>query len=298
MTYTIVRSNRLNIFSRKLDTDFSILKNMFKLKSFTDKIILELCLKLHIKIPARYFNPLLIKDESDVIIVFDGHARKEFLEWLADNNKGKRLIFWCWNTIEEIETNFKIKDIPPNYEIWSYSKHDCQRWNLKYNTTFYWTDYTSVSDREKQFDIYFIGKDKGRLKKIEYIKKICSEVNINTFFQIVPTHKWNYNKKYSLPISYEEVMNNIAKSKSILDIKVNKNAGPSLRALEATLCKKLLITDDGSVTDFKFYNPQNILILNKNVTGKRIKDFLKEAFIEPDNSDIKYYSFRNWLHRF
>ena len=82
MNYTIVRSNRLNSFSNKLDTDISNVKNMFKLNGVADKILLEICLKLHISIPKRLFNPELKNDSSDVIIVFDGHARKEFLEWL------------------------------------------------------------------------------------------------------------------------------------------------------------------------------------------------------------------------
>lgn len=75
--------------------------------------------------------------QTDTIIVFDGHARKEFLKWVSEVNPGKRLIFWCWNTVEEIEKNLLLKDIPNEFEIWSYSHYDCNKYGLRYNTTFF-----------------------------------------------------------------------------------------------------------------------------------------------------------------
>lgn len=298
MKYAIVRSNRLNSFEKELESNVCTVINMFNLSSIIDSITLEVCLKMHFRIPDRLFNPELVNVEADTIIVFDGHARKEFLGWLKSKNNGKKMIFWCWNTVEEIENNFHLSDVPTGYEIWSYSKSDCYERNLNYNTTFYWHESSADEGKKIKNDIYFIGKDKGRYNKISRIAELCDQVGVKTFFEVTPTHKWNFSKKYAKTVSYRRVIDNISESKAILDIKVSATAGPSLRAVEAAFFKKLLITDDVFVRDFKFYNPNNILIINEASSGEDIKDFLSNKYEIVDKEALNYYSFSEWLKRF
>ena len=258
--YTVVRSNRLNSFGDFICDDVKVI-DMFEMTSVFKKIAVELCLKIHIKIPKWLFNKNLVGIDSDSIIVFDGHARPEFLTWLAVNNPRKRMIFWCWNTVKEIEKNLRLQSIPHVYEIWSYSERDCIKYSLMHNTTFYWSKFSKMPEVEKEIDLYFVGKDKGRYKKIKEIEEQLSSSGIKCFFQIIPTHILKTKKELCRRIPYEQVLKNISKAKGILDIEVTSTAGPSLRSIEAAFFNKKLVTDNKEVKNMKFYDPRNIFIM-------------------------------------
>lgn len=298
--YVIVRSNRLNSFGHDLGYNNIKVVEMFREKGVIQSLIREVLLKLHCKLPKYLFNPELAALKADIVIVFDGHARKEFLVWLKEHNRDKRLIFWCWNTVEEIEKNFKLSDVPKEYEMWSYSEFDCANKDLNYNTTFFWKNYNIKSDKDynPEYDVYFVGKDKGRMKRLLDLKYNFSRNGIRSLIQIMPNRKWEHNREYSRPIPYSKVLDNIKKSKAILDIKVSTTAGPSLRALEAAFFKKKLITDDVNVKKFKFYSDENIYILGKDNDASNIKAFLDNEFKETDLESLQYYNVKNWITRF
>ena len=258
--FVIVRSNRLNTFGNHINSDFCRVANMFKDENGIRKLEKEICLFAHLNLQERLFNPELIGIKEDNIVVFDGHVRKEFLKWLLKNNPNKRIILWLWNTIDEIERNLRLDEIPKGIEVWSYSEYDCIKNNLKYNTTFFW-DRKKETVAEIKQDVYFIGKDKGRLNKIKKIASTLEKLGINGVYHVVATHKYSFPKKeYRNNIPYSEVRANIAESRAILDVQVSKTAGPSLRALEAIFYQKKLITDDINVKKFKFYSKNNVFI--------------------------------------
>ena len=96
---------------------------------------------------------------------------------------------------------------------------------------------------------------------------------------------------------YSEVQKNIVASKAILDIQVSKTAGPSLRALEAVFYNKKLLTDDKNVKTFKFYNKQNIFIIDED-DWDNLNEFLDSPVLPVKEEDIEYYNVKNWLSRF
>lgn len=297
--YVIVRSNRLNSFGNDVDQSNVSVKNMFRDGNLFSVILKEVLLKLRLRIPDYLFNPELKDLDADTIIVFDGHARASFLEWLMKNNKGKRLIFWCWNTVDEIEHNFSLNNVPSEYEIWSYSEHDCQERGYSYNTTFYWKSYNlDMKSSNIDYDVYFVGKDKGRMKKLLDLKRGFTDEGLKSLIQIMPNHKWSMKRTYCRPVPYKEVIENIRRSKAIMDIKVNINAGPSLRALEAAFYRKKLITDDCNVRHFKFYSPNNVLIIGGGYNPTAIRGFLDKEYQEIEPESLQYYNVQNWLKRF
>lgn len=297
LKYVIVRSNRLNNFGDKLDTSYSKVMNMFDDSAQNLSFAREIRLASHLTLPPKYFNSRLKNLDTEVIIVFDGHVRRDFLLWLQEQNPYKRIILWLWNTVEEISKNFKLNEVPKGIEIWSYSEYDCTRYGYKYNTTFFWNR-PQVKNEEITSDIFYIGKDKGRYKTLLDLKKMFKTKNLKFDMVIVANHFYSLPKRYySKSIPYEEVEKRILKAKAILDVKVNQNAGPSLRALEAAFYQKKLITDDKEVKKFKFYSQENIFILNEDPIDK-LPYFLNTKNKKIDMKDIEYYSSEEWLSRF
>lgn len=295
--FVIVRSNRLNAFGTKLNSDICRVVNMFCDSTCVHKIEKEMRLFFHINLPERLFNQELVDVEEENIIIFDGHVRTEFLNWMMKNNPQKRIILWLWNTVDEVKKNLRLDCIPKEIEIWSYSEHDCKKYGFNYNTTFFW-DRKKKMESEIAQDLYFIGKDKGRLSKVRDIDSICRKQKINFTYHVTKTHKYSLpRKEYKSNISYSEVQKNIAVSKAILDVQVSKTAGPSLRALEAVFYNKKLVTDDSNVKTFRFYNKQNIFIIGEE-SLENLNEFLNAPIVPVKEEDIEYYNVKNWLSRF
>jgi hypothetical protein len=78
----------------------------------------------------------------------------------------------------------------------------------------------------------------------------------------------------------------------IIDIPIKKQTGTTIRVLEALAAGKKVITTNPYIKIEKFYNPKNILILNKKIRNKEIIDFLN---IESMLIDISYLKIENWL---
>lgn len=163
---------------------------------------------------------------------------------------------------------------------------------------FYWESPENNHNYDIKRDIYFVGKDKGRLNKIINLEKICDELNISYLFQIAPTHVYSLpNRRYSKYVSYNDVQKSIKSSKSILDLTVSVDAGPSLRSLEATFYKKKLITDNSNVKNFRFYDRNNVFIINVDHIG-RLKEFIESPYHDVDDDTVNYYEIENWIKRF
>lgn len=93
--FVIVRSNRLNTFGNHIDSNDCRVIDMFSDRNKARIIEKEVRLLSHIKLPERLFNPELINVDAENIIVFDGHVRIEFLEWLKKRIQTDELFCGC-----------------------------------------------------------------------------------------------------------------------------------------------------------------------------------------------------------
>jgi hypothetical protein len=294
----IIRSNRLNLIPKEMKCKNMTVEYMFADLGKVSYWIKEFCVFFKLRVFEKYYNPKLKNLDADTIIVFDGHVRIQFLEWLKKNNPNKRIILWCWNTVQEIGDKIPMDKIPAGIEKWSYSKFDCKKYNLHYNTTFYPTNYEMPNFKIER-DVFFVGKDKGRLAELVFLQNQLEVLGLSTYFHISPTYRFwlKKNKCYSSPIPYKKVLEEIAKSKAILDFSVSKTAGPTIRPLESLFHKRKLITDDLNIISCDYYCPNNIFVLGKDDIQK-IPEFLNSPYTEINTEIVNKYGMGNWLQRF
>lgn len=294
----IVRSNKFNLIRKDIDDPLFRVDLMFGNLSKKDKLYNDVNIYGRRKTNENYYNQNLKNVEEDVIIVFDPHVRIQFLVWLRKNNPDKRIIMWFWNTIAEIGKNLPLDEIPESIEKWSYSKYDCAKYSLEYNTTFYPYDLPEAS-KMIEYDVCFIGKDKGRLQEILAVKEELEKRGLRTYFHISPTHQYELlkNRIYKAKIPYKDVDSIIARSKCILDIEVSKTAGLTIRPFEALLRNKKLITNNVSLAEEDFYCPENVFIIGKDRMDG-IVDFVKSDYKMLDADMYKKYTMHSWVERF
>lgn len=237
--------------------------------------------------------------QNETIIVFDSNVSRYFLEWLRKRFQSNRIIFWYWNPVLSKTTTIHPNQIPIGIEKWSYSPADCAKYNLTYNTTFYFDCiYKPVAHKPNDNLIaFFIGRDKNRLNLIEKTKKILEKCGVDCDFRIIGNKRCAVSNK---GMAYDDIVELVNKSDVLIDLYLDHSAGLSLRMMESIFFNKKIITNNFSVKKYDFYNSNNIFVFDSidNIKLDELKLFLKHEYIEIDKKIVNTYLFSKWLERF
>ncbi len=219
----------------------------------------------------------------------------EALTYIKSINPQLRVVFWYWNPVFR---SLNPNDIPGDLcEKWSFDKNDCELFNMKSNTTFY-LDNITLPQNSILYDVIFLGLDKGRRSFINDIEDKMVKNGAKPYFYIVDDNANKRNYKGSFPlISYYEYLTIISKSIAILDFIQEGQNGLTLRPMESLFFQKKLITNDVSIKQYNFYNPNNIFIIGIDRI-EHLKHFLSLPYQPVSKEILEYYDVTNWLKRF
>ncbi|MDR6846395.1 hypothetical protein [Flavobacterium granuli] len=264
----------------------------FKKISLLNKIMRKISLKLGIGVSKWYDDWKKELDIVDTIIVFATN-RIDHIEYIKKHSPNIRLILWYWNPVEKMINPMTFaKDL---CELWSYDKVDCLKYNMQYNNTFFFKE-IEIDNNDKEFDLLFLGFDKGRRLSIEELKKQMIIYEVKGYYHIVPDIG-NAKNDSPKPMNYSNYLKLVSMSKCILDLMPNENNGMTLRPMEALFFKRKLITNFIAIKDEPFYDSKNIFILGID-DFSRIKQFIDSDYNEIDYKIMKEYEFKNWLSHF
>jgi hypothetical protein len=262
-----------------------------------EKIIRRLQIAFNLPSVAIWINNWKNKiNQYECIIIHASILTPSIVQYIRKRNKNIRIIVWYWNPVDKCVDIEKFK--PFDCEIWSFDETDCEKYNLKYNTQYYFND-VSLPKAGPSVDVFFVGGDKGRIVDLISLKSNLDEQGISNYFHITPTGKENaaYREYYSKRISYDDVLRHIASSKVIVDYVSDKQSGLTLRPLEALFFKRKLITNDKSIEKRDFYCKDNIFIIGKD-EFKDLKTFIEGPYREIREDVVSRYDFSEWINRF
>ncbi len=222
--------------------------------------------------------------DFDTIIVHASELTRTIPKWIRAQRPDIRIIYWYWNPVNEKSLPSLIDD--EQTEIWSFDSDDCKKYGMKQNIQYY---YDSKEEKELniEYDVYFVGHDKGRKEQLDKLANIFKDKNITYRFDIIGENEPN--------IPYGEIRKRISKSKAILEINQSGQIGCTLRALEALFFQKKLLTTNSAVKNEEFYNENNIYILDDKLED--IDKFMNLPFT--DTTDLKKkHDIEAWIKRF
>lgn len=265
---------------------------LYKNLNYVNRLLKKIFQLLNLRTIYWYENWLKNCSDYKTIIFF---ANRDFypLYYIKRKNPKAKIIFWYWNpAIKMADPDTVPKEL---CEMWSYDPVDCEKYNLKKNTTFYFKD-IKVKETAKEIDLLFLGINKGRQDMLDELNSIMIENNIKTYFHVVPDK--NEKRLDSVkPISYKKYLQLISKSKCILDLVPEDNNGMTLRPMEAIFLKRKLITNDAKIMKEPFYNSSNVFVLGVD-NFENLYDFINSDYMEVDHSKVLSFDFENWLNRF
>lgn len=185
--------------------------------------------------------------------------------------------------------------------------------NLEFLPYFFSDHYRSNSkknDCDYIYDISFIGTiHSDRYKIIKRLLQICNEYNLESYiypylqsefmyyyyrifdksFKKSKKKDFEYNK-----INPQKIVDVYNKSKCILDIQHTQQSGLTMRTFETLGMHKKIITTNSSIAHYDFYNPNNILIIDRE-NVKIPLEFFESEYIDLPESIYEKYSLKNWV---
>lgn len=265
-------------------------KTFLKDKSYKKKLAAEYKLKEYHRVIGE------IEGKLDYILVIrpDAFPVSVIQELKKKTNK---LIAYQWDGIKkfpEIKNYFSLFD-----SFFCFDNEDVDL-HLKPITNFYfdfappvYKAYNKVKPR-----LYFVGLFwENRREKIDTFIENVSKLNVELDFFMQFTEKSqikNPKIKYIKDrISFSDNLKNVENADVLLDFVDPNHNGLSIRFFEALYYKKKVITDNITVKEYDFYNPNNIFVIENNYQD--IAAFLEKPYYDIPKEIVDQYGFSNWI---
>ena len=262
----------------------------------------------------HYYNKIIketLQKEYDYVFFIKGESiSASNVRRLKQFHPEANFIIYHWDSIAN---NSNAQNLLPYFDrVFSFDKIDCERLGLHFLPLFYTPDYANIPyyDKEIKYDMLFVGtthSDRYKLvKRIEeqiikmgglcltwfYFpsKILYYKMKIqNSYLRQIPVHTFHFK-----PMSKELLLQLYAGSRIIIDVQHPKQTGLTMRCIETLGAKRKLITTNYYITEYDFYNPDNILVVDRNLPYVPEK-FLNEPYRDTPKEIYESYSIKTWL---
>ena len=277
-----------------------------RFRNALSKIFLNKNIK-HIKRQQYVLDSLAKLGPQDKILVLNPH-NLDYETIKQIKSYTPYLISYLYDNLER----FPVKDRLDLFDkIYSFEDKDVNKYGFEKIT-----NYNYLSEQPLQCDtiendlFYITSYDKRRIKLLRRLASRLSALEIKSKIIVVGKQVWKekmkqvssnslFNKYIQLrkkPIYIDEVLAEYKKNKVMLDLMRDGQEGLSFRVFEAMALEKKIITDNPSILNYDFYDPQNILYVDKDL------EILSESFFKTPYKSIpaelfQKYTLDNWLKK-
>lgn len=191
----------------------------------------------------------------------------ELFKFIKKLNPQNKCVVLYLDLVSKGKTNIdKVKQVSDM--IITYDEGDAKLFDICYQDMDYYTPLIEVTTPDEfESDVYFLGYAKDRLDEIHDTYKYLSKNNLKCKFIVCgakPEEQIGGDGLiYQTPISYLENLENIRKTKCILEIIQGKSIAPTLRLREAKTYKRKLITNNNNTEYLKSLSGDNLCVYDK-----------------------------------
>lgn len=232
---------------------------------------------------------LLNEDMRHIFIFFEGNQivyDKKYINFLRKKYKNSVLVYRYTNIIDS-KNSWTVEYVDKMFDlVITIDRKESYRKNwMWFPNTYNLKLATLERDEDIIYDIFFVGRDKGRHKKLLKLYNSLSNNGIRCLFLISGVSEKRRIRglkgvQYIDLIGYKDVIRYIMKSKCILEIVQENQYGSSLRPMESIAFGKKLLTNDSEIVKCIYYDEKFMRVID-NYT------FTDYEFLK-DNSKINY----------
>lgn len=223
-------------------------------------------------------------------LLYNSYLPETLLRYKKENNNVKYILFYLDIMNVGVSMNAdKLRENGVFDLVYSIDANDVKNTNAIFWRTFYSKNerYARIAPTE---DMYFCGVSKGRTQILSKIAKEAEVHSAKVKLDIVSYESPELLKDFSFVkihepgdfLSYPEVLSNELKSSVILEIVQKGQVAPTLRPYEAVLYNRKLLTNNRSIMDFPYWNPNYMQFF------ERVEDIDWEWVKDLSPVDYKY----------
>lgn len=208
--------------------------------------------------------------DTDYFVIFTSASlypiKAEYLLWLQKNYHVKYVLHMGdhWSSPFSAIAREYSKKVYFDY-VFSVDDSDVQRYGfIKSNA-----HYSLLVDRipvDINYDLYFVGQDKGRLKTLHQIyDKTVRREGATALYRIqgIKARDQTYDGIiYNQRISYRDSLEEMKHSNCILEVLIEGMTGATLRYNEAVCYNKKLLTNNKNIVNLPFYDPRYMRVFD------------------------------------
>lgn len=255
------------------------------------RILREIWFKLNLPFRRIWINPEIDEAECKVFVALDPLLIPEIFERVHARHPLSTVILQYENRADKA---INPESVPSYVKKWTYDPDDSLNYGMTLIHPYYFPMYRTVkSEDEKNCDILFLGRDKGRLQTLLNLKSRFEKMGLRTIFHICADREYltPFNKEYKPLLPYTDYLDLLGKSKAILNVARKDQKAITQRELECVFHKVKCITTNSWIKDFELYAPGRFLVLNDDTKDEEIREFLKRPFEPTDDEKLKEYDY-------
>jgi len=183
-------------------------------------------------------------------------------------------------------------------KIFTFDKKDTEKYNINFLPNYIHLKKSTHRKKAtyKVLSITSIDERYPAIKTIiEYLEKRKIKHNSIFFDKKKPRKLIKIAQFTKHKLTQTQVQEKIEDSEIILDVVRKNQTGLSFRIFDALALDKKIITTNASITEYDFYNPNNILVIDPN--NIIIPDYFLESEYQAIPENIyKKYTLNNWIN--
>ena len=192
-------------------------------------------------------------------------------------------------------------------KIYSFDDKDIEKHGFERLTNYNYLPFLSQEKQNPSEDaLYITSYDKKRIKQLDILSQKFEELRLKFDLYVIGKKSWKNQLMKSFSknkivftrkrISHENLPEFYKRTKVILDLMRENQYGLSFRVFEAMALEKKIITDNEKIKNYDFYNPNNILVLNKDFSNIT-KEFFETPYQSLPEEIYKKYTLEKWVER-
>lgn len=206
-----------------------------------------------------YFNGNFAKKKPVCIVVISRDLPFAYLDFIKKKHPDYKLVLLHRDKIEVCDNYrpglsfYRAFDL-----VMSYDTEEAKKFNIPHFDEIESKIELRAQKQYQMSDVFFAGKAKDRMPKILKAYDILTKAGLKCFFYIVDANVEDQVQRDGIiytnkPLSYIDMLNYSMATSCLLELCQSGQVGYTSRFLESVIYNKLLITENMSVKDSKFF---------------------------------------------
>lgn len=256
---------------------------------------------------AAQIDALRANDYNVILVIQGEGVTTRTLARLRTRYPRARMVFYTWDSIEN--KPFSKSNLSHYDQCSTFDPIDAINYGLAYRPLFFSPGFDRKPTDAYTYDLSFVGTVHSDRYRIVHSLASQLPLDATSFLYLYMQAPWMYDLRRIFtrtltgakrdefqfkPLSKETLQAVFFGSRAIVDIEHPNQRGATMRTFETLGSQRKLITTNASLRNYDFFNPQNIMVIDRYFPELEC-DFLKTPY-EPVPEEVRSkYSLQQWV---